>query len=432
MSIKWAPFSAKQLDAIANSDARINAFDGPVRSGKTMAANVAWTHFLQSAPHKRLLMTGVTKETIYRNVLADLFEIWGSKNYRYNASAGIIRAFGREIHIVGVNDIKALKRIQGPTFGGWYADEITNYPIDVVRMALTRLSVEGARAWWTMNPDSPYHPIYREYLTNEKLLRGQNDRPPILKRWQFRLMDNLSLAQEYVDYLKTTFTGLWYKRMIEGLWVLAEGAIYDQFDPNVHVITWGQFEKLFGKREISSDWVRIRSVDFGYNHPFVCQWWAISPDGDCVMYREIYRTKRLVEDHARHIIELTGDEEIVATYADHDAEDRATLERHGVFTVPAVKDVSPGIQFVHRMLTPDRTRKRPRIFFLDDALVERDPDLAAAGLPTCTVEEFPTYVWAPPEKSNGLDVLVKEKDHGMDTTRYALYSHLAGSQFAFV
>jgi predicted transcriptional regulator len=46
-------------------------------------------------------------------------------------------------------------------------------------------------------------------------------------------------------------------------------------------------------------------VDFGYTNPFVMQWWAEDPDGRLYLYREIYRTRRLVEDHAkRHAIAL--------------------------------------------------------------------------------------------------------------------------------
>lgn len=422
MSFEWAPFSEKQLDAIANSDARINALDGPVRSGKTISADVAWTDFIPKAPHKRLLMTGVTKDTLYRNVLADLFDIWGERNYKYNTAAGIITAFGKEIHVVGVNDIKALKKIQGMTIGGWYADEIVNYPFEVVKMAMTRLSPPGSRAYWTMNPDSPFHPIYTDYLTNPKLINPRPGRPPRLKRWQFRLTDNLSLDPDYIENLNDQFHGLFHDRFVKGLWVTAEGAVYDLFDPSVHIITRKQFAARFGTDRIPADWTRVRSVDFGYTNPFVCQWWAVSPDGEWFLYREIYYTRRLVEDHARQIISLSAGENIVKTYADHDAEDRATLHKYGVPTVPANKEIKPGIQTVYGLLSPKRLG-RPQMYFLADALVEQDPALVAAKLPTCTVEEFGAYVWPKPGKDIP-EIPVDANNHGMDAKRYATHSHL--------
>lgn len=422
MSFEWAPFSEKQLDGIANSDARINAFDGPVRSGKTTTANVAWTDFIPKAPFKRLLMTGVTKDTLYRNVLADLFDIWGEGNYKYDSSRGIIWAFGKEIHVVGMDNKKAMKKIRGLTIGGWYADEIVEYPFEVVEMALTRMSVKGARAFWTMNPDSPYHPVHKKYLTNPQLLAPQNGRPATLKRWQYQLDDNTSLDPEFVDFLKTTFTGVFYERNILGLWVAAEGVIYGDFKAGTHVITWDQFQQRFGVRQIPANWIKIRCIDFGFTHPFVCQWWAISPDGEWFLYREIYRTRRIVEDHAKDIIQLSAGERYLATYTDHDAEDRATLERHGVPTDQADKAVVPGIQAVQSLLKVDPVLQRPHLYLLQGALVERDPYLVEAKQPTCTEEEFEVYLWVPPEKSAGKTQPVKEFDHGMDPMRYGVHS----------
>jgi len=109
-----------------------------------------------------------------------------------------------------------------------------------------------------------------------------------------------------------------------------------------------------------------------------------------------------------------------ATVADHDAEDRATLEAHGIPTEPAMKSVSLGIQAVQA-----RLRKagdgRPRLFVFQDALVEVDQSLRDAHKPVCTAEEYDSYIWKPTRDgvTNKEDPL-KVDDHGMDTTRYAV------------
>jgi hypothetical protein len=189
--------------------------------------------------------------------------------------------------------------------------------------------------------------------------------------------------------------------------VIAEGAIYEDWDESIHVIDtmpdgW-------------ESWKKIRAVDFGYTNPFVCQWWAISHDGEMYLYREIYKTRRLVEDHARDILRYSAGEQIAYTVADHDAEDRATLERHGVKTIGAKKSVSVGIQTLQARFRVGENKK-PRIFIKRDALVEIDYDLKEKKLPTCTREEIPGYVWA--DKSRKEEP-VKEHDHGCDTARYA-------------
>lgn len=204
-------------------------------------------------------------------------------------------------------------------------------------------------------------------------------------------------------------TGVRKQRLRYGLWVQAEGAVYDDWNGQ-HVID---------SFEIPADWRRFRVVDFGYTNPFVCQWWAIDPDGRMYRYREIYFSRRMVEDHAKNILALTGDEDIETTVCDHDAEGRATLERHGIPTVAAEKTVAEGIETVRERLRIAGDGKA-RMFFFRDALHERDAELVEAKLPCCTEEEADAYAY--PTGSDGRpnkEQPVKINDHGMDATRYA-------------
>jgi hypothetical protein len=118
---------------------------------------------------------------------------------------------------------------------------------------------------------------------------------------------------------------------------MAEVVYGDVWNPAVHLIDWF---------EIPSDWPRVWFVDFGFTNPFCWQAWALDHDGCMFRYREIYQTRRLVEDHASEILGATaGEPAPVAVITDHDAEDRATLERHlGFGTHPAIKSISDGIQ----------------------------------------------------------------------------------------
>lgn len=218
-------------------------------------------------------------------------------------------------------------------------------------------------------------------------------------------------------------TGVRKQRYRHGLWAAAEGIIYDGYDPLVHLVP--------KPLRPPADWPRYWTVDFGFVHPFVLQCWAIDPDGRAYRYREIFHTKRLVEDHARTILSIVRKPDGTwrepkprAIICDHDAEDRATLERHlGMATLPAKKTVSDGIQAVASRLKPAGDGK-PRLFFVSGALVERDPELTSSARPACTEEEIGGYVW---DKNRGSgeekDSPVKEMDDGMDATRY-LVAHL--------
>ena len=147
------------------------------------------------------------------------------------------------------------------------------------------------------------------------------------------------------------------------------------------------------------------------------------------LYREIYKTQRLVEDHARDILRLSEGEIIEKTVADTDAEDRATLERYGVYTLPAKKDVSPGIQSVKQRLVKSGDGK-PRIYLMRGALVEEDAKLRHGRKPISTIEEFPGYIWPETKERRPIqEQPVKENDHGMDAMRYMAFELDGGTWF---
>jgi phage terminase large subunit len=215
-------------------------------------------------------------------------------------------------------------------------------------------------------------------------------------------------------------TGVRKSRLRHGQWAAAEGLVYDSFDPAVH------FRKPMGMPP--KEWTRYWAVDFGFNNPFVCQMWAQDHDGRLYLYREIYCTGRLVEDHARQLLALvkrgdghTPDVMPHAIICDHDAEDRATLERHlGRGTTAATKTVSDGIQAVQARLKV-RQDGQPGLYLCRDALAERDMVLSDAHRPDCTNAEILDYIWDPaaaPGNTGKRETPLKQNDHGMDAMRY--------------
>lgn len=234
--------------------------------------------------------------------------------------------------------------------------------------------------------------------------------------------DGVSMTPKGAAYLGKLdkLTGARKQRLRHGLWVAAEGMVYEGWDPAIHLVD---------RFDVPASWPRIWAVDFGYTNPFVWQVWAIDPDGRMYRILEIYKTQTLVEDHAvtiRKVCAQFNEPIPVAVICDHDAEDRATLERHLGHIVgttrPAFKSIRPGIEAVQsRMkLAGD---KRPRMVFLRDSLVERDAALDEAKLPCSTEEEIESYVWpqtATVKDANKKDVPVKKDDHGCDAMRYVV------------
>jgi len=259
------------------------------------------------------------------------------------------------------------------------------------------------------NPAWPTHWMYgRESL---RMFYSQHSENPALFD---QLTGEMTAQGKHTMSVLDALTGLRRIRLRDGKAALAEGVIYEEWHPAIHLID---------RFDIPDDWQRFRVIDFGYTNPFVCQWWAVDHDGRMFMYREIYHTKRTVKMHSRTIRGHSEGEIISATVCDHDAEDRATLHENGIPTIGAQKAVTLGIDKVKERLKVAGD-KRPRLYILRDSLIELDQDLKREHKPTCTAEEFPAYVWS---NSKTKEQPKKEDDHGMDDIRYAVM-YLDGEQ----
>jgi len=317
------------------------------------------------------------------------------------------------------------------------------------------------RMVYAFNPDADTHWANRRFGFKDMQEKGewhrsiytQEPRQLLNKLWvpAGQLLAEVVIAgpQDNVGNLTTDYQlrlseykGRWYDRYVLGKWGSFEGQVYDCFDAARHVIdTPPEWEQWGGYPPPT--WRRYRAVDFGYENPFVMQWLTLSPAGAWFLYREIYHSRRLVSDHAAQARQLEADElatvnacverwnlthpsdrmeplkrlPFTMSVSDHDAEDRATLEREGFVTDPAVKDVTSGIQTVYQAVSSDK------LFLLRHARVEMDQRLKDEGNPTCTAEEFSGYHY--PRTPGSSEKTIKEapvkvRDHGVDATRYCL------------
>lgn len=283
------------------------------------------------------------------------------------------------------------------------------------------------------NPQQPSHWLKKraDAGTTTMLYSTHEDNP--------RLFDEGGEVTEFGGvYLSRldALTGARYLRLRKGLWAAAEGLVYESWDPSRHLVNLKDHASSVTGR-LPLKWERVWSVDFGYTNPFVWQQWAIDPDGRMWLEEEIYRTKTLVEDHAKAILDRvsartqSGNGGVgrrtwwypkpSRVICDHDAEDRATLEKHlGFSTRPATKTVKDGIEAVELRLRMQGDG-RPRLMLLRDANKDVDTSLGERGLPASTAEEFEGYVWEMPADGKlDKDRPLKLNDHGMDAARYAV------------
>ncbi|WP_328427896.1 phage terminase large subunit [Streptomyces sp. NBC_00443] len=422
------------LDLLRCRDTEVAAV-GRAGTGKTLAA--CWKLHLTAmkVPGLRALMlrathtslTATTLVTFQRQVaLASLAD--GSVRW-YGGSGKDPAAFryanGSEILVAGGDKPD---KFLSAELDRIFVDEGVEITLDLWEVLITRLRGQAKTYRQIMlatNPSHPQHWIKQRAddggLT--MITSSHRDNPHYVNR-------DGSYTAEGRDYMTKldALTGVRRMRLRDGRWTAAEGVIYEEYDDTVHLVD---------HFEVPADWPRIWGVDFGYTNPFCCQWWAIDPDGRLWLYREVYLTRRTVDEHARTILDAVTvvDEETgertwtepkpVAVVADHDAGDRAILERElGLSTTPARKNVKTGLQAVKTRLKPAGDGM-PRLLLMRDTLVERDQALADAKKPLCTADEITGYVWAKPTAKNAEskpepEEPLKVDDHGMDTMRYVV------------
>ena len=400
-------YSDKQKDVLRavtkNKLGFINILDGSVRSGKTFISNLAWCIFVLESPHDTFLMSGESTDSLYRNVIADVIQILGTKRATYKDSA----KGGAQLEIIYNGQTKICYcrggsksndegKIRGITIGGWYADEITLHHKDFIKQAIARMSLKGAKALWTTNPDSPYHPIKVEYI-DKCDANGY-------RRWHFILEDNLTLGDEYKENIKKAYSGLFYDRFIKGLWVLAQGIIYDMFSRENNVVP--TVYRAYTKRYVSIDYGTQNPTTFGMYSLWGKQWYKEKE------YHHSGREERLQktdEEYANDLEKFVDNDKNIEIIVDPSAASFIAVLRQRKFKVrKANNDVLNGI------LNTSTVIKNKTILFNDCNIR--------------TFKEFETYIWDDKATLKGEDKPVKENDHHMDNLRYFVNTILKQNQ----
>ena len=404
--MEYGQWGEKALDFIETpyyEDAFINILEGSVRSGKTVAMIPKWLTYIITAPPGLLLMVGVSKDTVYDNVLSDLFDTLGENNYRYNRQSGDLLIYWsardgrhtRRVKVVGAKDEGSEKYIRGKTLAGAYCDELTLMPERFFKQLLNRLSVRGAKLYATTNPDSPAHYLYKEYITNETKLRNG-----LVKVIHFELDDNPNLGDEYKTNIRNSYSGVWFKRMILGIWVLAEGVIYDMFDEEKHC-----FDDSVWTPTKKSECRRFIACDYGTKNPMV--FLDIYDDGDTIWIPDMYywdsrkeQRQKTDAEYADDLEAMVGDEYPDMIVIDPSAASfKLECQGRGFRVKDADNSVNDGIRLVSKLLTQGKIK------------IHRE---RCAPM----IEEFQGYAWDEKAVRNGKEQPIKQLDHACDAIRY--------------
>ena len=409
--MNYGAFSQRQRQVLTwwvpgNKNAGYDAIicDGAVRSGKTLAMGLSF--FLWACmcfDGQRFGVCGKTIASLRRNVLSEILPkleglgaVWKEKRTE-NLVTVTFGGRRNRFYIFGGRDESSASLIQGITFAGVLLDEVALMPRSFVEQACARCSVTGSRLWFNCNPAGPEHWFYKTWI------REAEKRNCL--RLHFTMEDNPSLTSQIRQRYQRLYTGVFYQRFILGLWVQAEGRVYDFFGPDmVGKIPAGPFEKWY----ISCDYGTVNPTSMGLWGLCGGVWYRTSE-----FYFSSRREQRQMtdEEYAKALERLAGGRKIEAVIADPSAASFIeVLRRHGWKVVKADNDVLSGIRLTSDCL------KSGRIVICE-------------GCADC-LREMDAYVW---DLSAGAkDRVKKENDHAMDDMRYFTATVLGKRQTGFV
>ena len=398
----WTPKSKyKDFDAII--------CDGAVRSGKTVSEALSFVLWSMSTfDGKNFALCGKTVGGLRRNVIGPLKQMLKSTGYviedARNEGCLCIGAIDKETkkkvtnyyYIFGGKDESSQDLIQGITLAGVFFDEVALMPQSFVNQATARCSVEGAKFWFSCNPNSPFHWFKKEWInkvTERKILY-----------LHFTMDDNPSLSEEVKNRYKALYTGVFYKRYILGLWVAADGIVYPMFDPDIHAV------------ELKRNWTRIFVAgDFGIQNATTFGIFGYyAPERRYHQIASYYHSGRdegqkTTKEYADDLKQFLADNLVMPEYVVLDPSAAPMIvelrkdpyfARHGIDILPAKNRVDLGIQVVSFLLNE-------RKFTLDPSCIK-------------DIEEFTTYAWDSDKLDKGVEEVIKIDDHAMDKIRYAI------------
>lgn len=390
--------SKKQRFAFRNANRRINIWEGSIRSGKSFNMDLKWMHYVgREAPKTgELFMIGKTNETLYRNVIKPIQELIGTKNANYNIGRRILTMFGREISCLGANDESAYQKILGSTAAGILGDELTTWPESMFKESLGRMSLKGSLFFGSTNPDNPYHWLKKNWIDEQTNLD--------MAVFHFLLKDNHTLDKDYIENIKKEYKGIWYKRKILGLWVMAEGAIYDFFDEKIHIKR---------KDTLPQAQYYIASIDYGTKNPFACLLFGVNHKTkpriwlDSTYYYDSkehfkQKTDEQYRDDLKIFFESRGVRPQRVIIDPSAASFKLTMSNAGYWVVDADNDVENGLITQSRMLDNG------------DYVISDDPSNDP------NIQEYYAYSWDQKKGMLGVDTPKKENDHCKDAERYAM------------
>lgn len=427
------------------SEANEILYGGSAGGGKSHAMRVIALYYAIHVPNIQIYLFRRLSEDLKKNHLdgssgfvALLTELLIRKKVSINFATGVIQFWnGAKIHLCHCQHEKDVVKYQGVEINLLLIDELTHFSEYIYKFLRGRVRIGGLkkptglvgsvpRIICGSNPGGIGHVFVKQsfidILKPFEIKQMPDEEGGMLRQYiPARLEDNPTMMENDPLY-KNKLLGLGgalAKAMLEGDWDAIEGAYFDTFDKNKHILP---------RFDIPADWYKIRGFDWGYSKPFAVLWGAISdgslvniggknislPRGSLIIYKEYYGwtgkanegAKLHPKELARETRKAQGHEKMNDQVAD-----------------PAIFDVSTG-ESIAEMMAQEAVKYRPA----DNKRVAgwqqiRTRLIGSDGKPMLyIVEDCKSLIRTLPamqyDKTKPEDLDTNMEDHLVDTLRY--------------
>ena len=384
----------KQQEFIRNANSRWNIKAGAVRSGKSFC-DIAYVipARLRAVKDETGLnaIIGVSKETVERNVLQPMREIYTSEVVGTINSRNIAMICGVPVYCLGAEKQSQVAKLQGSSIKYCYGDEIAKWSPNVFDMLKSRLDKPYSKFDGSCNPESPGHWL-KSFIDSEGL---------DIYVQKYTIFDNPALTKDFVDNLCKEYEGtVYYQRYILGEWTLAEGLIYPMYKEAIEEAP----KNIDGTEKKAEKY--ILSIDYGTLNAFAAILWAkygeiwYAIDGYYYSGRDTGQ-QLTDEEYGEQIdsrfSQYTNEYEKMRVIVDPSAASFITLlkKKHIYKVIPADNAVIDGIRETAAAMHTGKIKVSPKL---------NEWRKEAEG-----------YVW---DDNPVEDRPIKVNDHYMDATRY--------------
>lgn len=365
---------------------------GATRSGKTYL-DYHWVIPLRirerAGKDGLVVILGVTKSTIERNVLEPMRAIYGHALVGTISNDNTAWIFGERCYCLGAEKVTQVSKIRGASIKYAYGDEVADWSEDVFTLLKSRLDKEYSVFDGTYNPQSPGHWLKR-FLDSDADVFSQ----------LYTIDDNPFLPPAFVENLKREYAGtVFYDRYILGRWTLAEGLIYPM---HADALEDALTEPRGGWRDC------CLSIDYGTQNAFAALLWVY----DGAVWHAIAEYRYSGRDEGRQKTDADYVADIERFVCEHLPDKLA----RGIETIIDPSAAS-FIEAIRRSALRFRVRKGDNDVIdgiRDTATCMQRGQIKISRALSGTVRELEGYSW----DAKAEDKPVKVEDHCMDAMRY--------------